>query len=246
MSAAEPPPFIAELRQEFRRVVEADAEVAAASGTTVRPRRLRLRRFDLSRLRVALPVLAALAALGGVTVVATDVVSVSGDSQPGTSAPAQSGAFSDELVQQVSMLGRPRTDADVIGTDVAQLPADVEPGAALHVVPPPPPADSTHATPSDAENWLLPADRGDLVIGMSVAGTPVWALTRADSSRVERGLAVGARGDNLIGVVPNGVESVTVRLKSGESVELPVRDNVFGAHLDGDFAGVEWSGMQRP
>ena len=43
---------------------------------------------------------------------------------------------------------------------------------------------------------------------------------------------------------------MTLHLRDGTSLELPVRDNVFAGRVDADAArgmpGVEWSGMQRP
>ena len=165
MSAIEPP-FLAELRQEFARVAEADAQAAAAASAAPRTRRLRLRRI---RLGVVLPALASVAVLGGITVVATDVVSRSGDTPPGSpsgptpQSPASSG-FREDLVAHLAVLRRAPTSADALDPSItADLSPDLVPEGALRIALPP-------AVSEDAGQegltgaWLVPADDGTVVI----------------------------------------------------------------------------------
>ncbi|MDO8211329.1 hypothetical protein [Conexibacter sp. CPCC 206217] len=246
MSAVEPP-FLAELRQEFARVAEADAQASAAKGAASRRGRLRMPRLRPMGLRTALPVLAAVAALGGGAFVVLEGISLRDEVAPVTTGPRPQGAsgFNNELVRRISTLSRVRTDVDAIDPGVIrQLPAGLLPDASLLIDPAAPNAGSA-ATPSTTKAWLVPAGTGRLALVTQTRDLGPQIML-GDLTAITRGQVVSAVTDELVGVAPNGVTRVRVHMVDGREVELPVRGNVFAAHLPATFQSVEWDGMTRP
>lgn len=244
MSAVEPP-FLAELRQEFARVAEADAQASAAEreGRRGRPRMPRLRQMGL---RTALPALAAVAALGGGTFVVVEGISLREEVPPVTTGPRPQGAsgFDHALVREISALSRTHTDADVIDPDIVEkLPAGLLLESSL-LIDPPAPGEGSGATPSDAKAWLVPTADGRLALVTSVRYFPPQTK-QGVLADVARGRMFATVQDEIAGVVPDGVTHVTAHMRDGDA-ELPVRDNTFAAHLPSPLVGIEWDGMTRP
>lgn len=243
MSAVEPP-FLAGLRQEFERVAEADA----VAGRPAPRRRPRLRSL---RLRVALPVLTAFALLAAIAVVATGAVSLSidlGGSDPAPiAAPGETaaGGFSEELRARIGVLGRVRSESDAIDPSlVGQLSPTLRLEQSLRVVPPP---GAEPAAGSQLVIWLVPTDRGGVAITAwtDQVGEAIM-LTEVDASGLESGRAFAIIGERIFGVVPDGVDQVTVRHAAGPETVLPVHDNVFIGRFEGDVPSVTWEGMRGP
>lgn len=245
MSALEPPPFLDSLREEFTRIAEADAQAAAAAPAGRRRARLRL-----PQLRFALPatvmLLALLAGVGGVV---SGVILPTRDDGPGELAQRSDGDYGPALLGALSLLQQLPAPADELppGLDERGLAK-----AAIRLAAPAPAR--TAGRPVERAAWVVPAkadhDRVALVIETSrgLGGTP--GLTASD---VEAGNAwlyadEESGGQTLLGIVPDGVAEVTVEFVSGEPVELPVRDNTFGALLPNEraIAGISWRGMAGP
>jgi hypothetical protein len=240
MSAVEPP-FLSGLRQEFERVAEADA----AAGRRAPRRPPRLRQFRLS---FALPVLTALTLLVAIAVVATGAVTLSVDLGGETELPASrspEAGFDAALVDRVALLSRERTERDRIAPGInAETARTLRMTESLRIVLPPgsdPGIEKTVAT------WVLPTVSGDLAIATWVRGNAeTYVSSEGDLAEIDQGRAVITAGDYIIGLVPDGVERVTVTTRDGEEARLPVAGNVFAAPFDGDFAGVTWEGMAGP
>jgi hypothetical protein len=222
------PAFLAELGDEIARV-------AAEQGRTAARRRAHRTRT------LALSGVASLLLAGGAGA-ATGVVSLHhvhnpyrAEGQPPdppvAASPGATASFSPALRATVSVLGRPRTDADALKGTVEGTRGDMPaPGSALRVVPPP--AHGPHAQPVTMPMWLVPYTAGDMAIYIQGPQGALGGGGAADARAVKRGAAVVGSNTDVFGVVPDGVRSVTVTLRDGTLVTLPVANNVFGAHLD--------------
>jgi hypothetical protein len=78
---------------------------------------------------------------------------------------------------------------------------------------------------------MVPGSRGGPGSGVS-----------ADVSMLDAGHAFMTTDNDLIGLAPDGVASVDVRLAGGETVRLPVVGNVYGAQFDTSVQGVVLNG----
>lgn len=244
MSALGPPPFLDALREEFARVAEADAQAAVVAPARRRPR------LRLPRLRIALPIavaLLALAALVGVTT--SGLLTPSHSDRGGEVALRDNEHYGLELRRTLALLEREPLPASALPTGIGEK--GVADGA-IRLSPPAPAADV--AAPLRQSAWVVPALDGDdrlaLVMASAVglSGSPGFAATdvRAGRALVLVSVANGAQ-QALVGLVPDGVDRVTVHFADGGSGELPVADNSYGATLRADsFAGISWSGMDRP
>jgi hypothetical protein len=243
MSALGPPPFLESLREEFARVAEADAQAAAAA-----PARRRRPRLRLPQMRLAVPAtVMVLALLAGVGVIASGVLSPTADKQ-GQIALQNGDGYGASLLRTLSVLQQLPEPADALppGLDERGLAT-----AAIKLDPPPPAAAA--GAPYTQGAWVVPAlddpDRLLLVVATAtgLGGSP--GLTARDVATGRAYLYTEEGGGRaLIGLVPDGVETVTAHLARGGTVELPVRDNTFGAVLptDGGIARISWDGMTGP
>lgn len=240
MSAVEPP-FLADLREEFERVAEADA----AAGRRAPRRAPRLRQL---RLGVALPVLTALTLLVAIAVVATGAITLSVDLGGETELPVSrspEAGFDTSLIDRVAVLSRERTDRDKIvpGIDPARA-RTLRTSASLRILPPP---GSDPAIEETVATWVLPTTSGDVAVAAWVRGNAESYVPReVDLAEIEQGRAVITVGTYIVGLVPDGVGRVTVTTLEGRETTLPVDGNVFAAPFEGDFASLTWEGMRRP
>ncbi|MDO8186295.1 hypothetical protein Q5424_14365 [Conexibacter sp. JD483] len=245
MSAVEPPPpFLDALREEFARVTEADAQ-ALADGPA---RRRRLARLRLPQLRVALPVtVVLLALLVGLGVTASGVLTPQPDGG-GQMALNGSDRYGSELRRTLSLLEQLPAPAAALPPGLSERGlAD----AAIALTPPAPAADV--GAPFPLRAWVVPArDEPDRLLLVVQTDTGLGGSPGLTAEDVRAGRAYlsfpDERGDPrpLVGVVPDGVERVTVHSGS-RTIELPVRDNTFGAvvRVDG-IDRISWSGMAGP
>jgi len=243
MSALEPPPFLEALREELTRVAEADARAAAPPA---RGHRLRL---SLPRLRVALPIAVALLALAALVGVTTSGLLTPTHSERGDVALRDNQHYGPELRRTLALLQREPLPASALPPGIGEKGAA---DGAIRLTPPSPAADV--AAPLRQPAWVVPAlqsdDRLALVMETTrgLAGSPglTAADVRAGRARLLAGVPNSAE-QALVGLVPDGVDRVTVRFADGGSTELSVTDNAYGATLPAEtFAGVSWSGMDGP
>lgn len=222
------PAFVAAIGDELERIARADAARARRARRPARVRTLAL---------AALASLALVAAAGA----ATGIVPLPGGG-PDFAPRAATGQFSPALVEHVSALGRSRTAADAMGRAAAYVagPDGAAPGSSLRVAVPPPADGTPHASASTLPVWLVPTAGGDVSMQVLPKGAdgPASAFA-ADVQMVEQGHAWMTVDRDLLGVAPDGVDHVDVRLQDGAQVALPVVGNVYGAHLDEPVRNVE-------
>ncbi len=235
IDSTEQPRFMTALGRELARV-------ARAEGHRARPTR------RPARMRAVLAVIASTLALAAGAGAATGVVSVS-DLIPGGPSPADvqrfapaeaSATFDPALVRELSVLQRPRTQADAMGTAAQHVSGDVAPGSSLRIAAPAPPAGTPHARATTLPAWVVPTSAGTAALySLSPGATGPGTGVAADVAMLEQGHARMTVDDDLIGLAPDGVREVTVTLRDGSTVHLPVEGNVFGARFDQSVAGVE-------
>lgn len=248
MSAVEPPPFLEALREELSRVAEADARAAEQGPARRRPSIFRLH-LRLPRVRLALPVtVMLLALLVGVGVTATGVLSPSDSNRGGQVALQNGDDFAPPLLRTLSLLQQLPEPADALppGLSDSGL-AD----AAIRLAPPAPPSDV--GAPFDRDAWVVPSrDDPDRLLLLVETESGFGGAPGRDAADVAAGRAYiyteaqDGDGISLVGLAPDGVDRVTVDTREG-GIELPVRDNTFGAVLRASgVLGVSWSGMDEP
>lgn len=225
----EAPGFVTVLGDEFARVAREEA--------TRRPARRRPARART----VVLAALASLVLVGGAGA-ATGLVPLPGGG-PHFVARDATGQFSPDLASHVSVLARPRTAADSMGEAASFVagPDGPAPGSSLRVAVPPPAAGTPHATATLLPVWLVPTSTGDVsmqVLPPGAAG-PASGFA-ADLQMVEHGHALMSVNQDVFGVAPDGVSSVSVTLQDGTHISLPVVGDVFGAHLDEAVQAVDF------
>jgi hypothetical protein len=220
------PRFLVELGDELARVAHQD----------------QARRRSLGRVRLRPAVLAGAAtlAMGAAAGAASGVIDLPGG-ESGFVPRTATARFAPSLVEHVSVLGRARTGADSMGDAAARVvgadgPA---PASSLRVHPPAPPAHA-HARPTELTVWLLPTVSGAVNIQVLAPGAegPMRGFT-ADAQLIGSGRARINVEHDVLGIVPDGVSAVTIVLRGGERVQLPVADNVYGAHLGAPAVDVE-------
>jgi hypothetical protein len=229
------PAFLAALRLELSRITREEAQATQR----------RARRFGRRRtLVLAVTGLLALAGGAGATglVPLPELIHPNGAPAP-QSGPAFAphdavGGFDPALVSTVSVLERARTDADDMGDAGRYVAGSGSPGSSLRITAPEPP-NSPHASVSTLRAWLVPTTTGAVSMqALSPGATGPGSGFAADAQMVVHGRAYMTVDDDLLGLAPDGVDSVLVTLRDGSTVELPVVANVFGAHFDMPVAGV--------
>ncbi len=237
--ASQRPPFVDELGAELARV---------ASAETAR----RGRRTPPARMRGAVLAAAATLALAGAAGAATGTISVSTLIPGDGHAPAQvqrfaavdaTATFDPALVREVSLLRRTRTHADEMGAPGHYVNGDVAPGSSLRVEAPPPAPGTPHADATKLPAWVLPTSTGAAALySLSPGATGPGTGVAATPEMLEAGHAWMTTNDALLGLAPDGVERVTITLRDGSAVQLPVSGNVFGAQLDQSVTSVHLGG----
>jgi hypothetical protein len=239
----ERPRFLDVLGVELSRVVRAEA----ARTVRVPPRRT-------PRWRVVLAATAATLAIAGGAGAATGVVSISELVPGGGTDPAQvqqfappeaTGTFDPALAGQLSVLARARTSADEMGAPGRYVGGDVAPGSSLRIEAPAPTAGTPHAEATTLPSWIVPTSSGAAALySLSPGATGPGTGVAATVAMLDAGHAWMTTNDDLLGLAPDGVEHVTVTLRDGSQVELPVVGNVFGARFDQGIADVHLGGGQ--
>jgi hypothetical protein len=232
---AERPLFLTDLGRELSRLAREQRHGRPARGD-------RLRSMALSGLAVLL-----LAAGAGA---ATGVVPLPGGG-PDFVAPQATGRFSPSLSDELTVLTRARTNADSMGEAGAHVagPDGPAPGSSLRVTPPAVPSGTPHASATDLNVWLLPTASGRVAMyamGADSDATGPGTGFSADREMVRQGHAFMTTNFDVVGLVPDGVRSVRVKLGDASVVELPVADNVFGAHFDAEVRAIAFDGMVEP
>ena len=154
-----------------------------------------------------------------------------------------------EVVARFAVLGQSRTADDGLG-DRSQG------GLAGHFF-----ADQTHLGAKLApvagsgraaeSNIYVAGGLGDTVCvlllptGASGPTGECLAPRLAEAGRAVMTLEHGSQEVEIAGVVPDGVETVTVTLAAGQRVELPVRGNLYSALLPGPTATVDFHAAGR-
>ncbi|HST43525.1 MAG TPA: hypothetical protein VLK58_28625 [Conexibacter sp.] len=193
--------------------------------------------------------LTALTLLVAIAVVATGAVTLSVDLGGETELPVSRSpetAFGMELVDRVAVLSRERTARDRIIPELMMTGlTELRPAASLRVFPP---SGADSAVDDAVKMWLVPKGEDRLVLVTWAKGA-AKATVVADVDRAEllRGRAVADIANYVLGLVPDGVERVTVTTRDGRETVLPVDGNVFAAPIeDGPHTGLAWEGMTRP
>jgi hypothetical protein len=215
------PPVLRALGLQLERA--ADREAAAS-------------RAGRRRLRSGLLVGSTVLLLAGGTGVATGIVPVPGGDGPQFVASEATARLSDDLRARLSGLERPRVARDGLGAAAAFVsgPNGPAPGSSLRLTPPPLPTGTPHASASTVDSWALPTRDGTVSLQQLVPSTnggPGSGVS-ADAKMLDAGQAFMTTDDDLIGLAPDGVRSVSVHLQDGSVVSLPVAENVFGAQFD--------------
>jgi len=140
-------------------------------------------------------------------------------------------ALSAEQAENFAILRRPETDEDRLPDERQEvLRTGLVARQGLN------PALARRARTSIGDVWIIPGN-GDIALdvgGMSVAhvgdtiarGMVTWTST---PSREQ---------DMVHGLVPDGVQEVTLRASNGATTTVAVKDNVYGAMLDGRFTAI--------
>jgi len=231
-----PPTFLTELGTELSRIAR---EEHARTRRGRRPR---------SRRTLVLAVAAVLALAGGAGA-ATDIVPFPELLHPGDGPPPKGGprfapreqtaSFDLALVRELSVLRRERTPADSMGAAAAYVSGNVAPGSSLRVSAPAPPAGTPHATVTTLPAWILPTMDGSASMHtLSPGATGPGTGFAADAAMLASGRTYMTSNHDLIGLAPNSVRTVSVTLRNGATVRLPVVENVFGARFDQGIATV--------
>lgn len=241
--SAERPRFMDALGAELSRVARAEAARASRA-----PRRRTTRRQ-----LIAVAAAVTLAA-GGAAGAATGVVSISELIPGGVNDPAQvqqfapseaTAEFDPALVRELSVLRRPRTAADEMGAPGRYVGGDVAPGSSLRILAPPPEPGTPHAGATTIPSWILPTSTGAAALyGLSPGATGPGTGVAATPQMLEAGRARMTTNDDLLGLAPDGVDRVTVTLRDGSRVELPVAGNVYGARFDQGVVDVQLGGRR--
>jgi len=239
--SADRPRFLDALGAELSRVARVEAARANAA-----PRRARTRR------RLAAGAAVATLALAGAAGAATRVVSISELLPGGGHDPAQvqrfapsdaTAAFGPMLVRKLSVLRRPRTAADAMGAAARYVGGDVAPASSLRIEAPSPPAGTPHARATTLPSWIVPTTSGDAALyALSPGATGPGSGVAATPEMLAAGHAWMTTNHDLLGLAPNGVAHVTVTLRDGSRVALPVVSNVFGARFDQGVTDVRLGG----
>lgn len=237
--SSHPPLFLDELGAELARVARAEAS-----------RRRRTRGpLPVVRTRTLVLTIAATLALAGAAGAGTGLVPLTDvDLTPGGGSPvadgphfaasSATGRFDPALVRELLLLRRPRTGADSMG-DAARHLVGGAPGSSLRLTVPAPADGTPHAHGSTVPAWVVPTPTGTASLQLLAPGADgLGSGVVADAEMLERGRAYMTLDEDLVGLAPDGVRSVTVTLRDGAHVRLPVVENVFGAHLAGGVAGV--------
>jgi len=222
------PRFLDDLGHELARVAARDQRRGA------RPR---------SRARTAVLAVVATLLLATVAGAATGTLPLPGSGGPHFVTRDATGSFAPAVVRELAVLARPRTAQDSMGSAAAFVTGagSPAPGSSLRVVPGGPMPGQEHATAISLPVWLLPADGGTVSMQVLPEGAdgPASAFA-ADAAMVESRRARMTVGDDLVGLAPNGIRSVTATLSDGSQVRLQVHDNVYGARLAGSVSGVSF------
>jgi hypothetical protein len=217
------------------------AELARVARAEVAPA-VRSPRRRLARMRLIAAGAAATFAIAGVAGAASGVVSVSelipgGGHDPAQvqqfAPPEQMGSFDPALVRELSVLRRARAASDSMGAVADYVSGDAAPGSSLRIEAPTPPPGTPHASPTTLPTWILPTSTGAAALyGLSPGATGPGTGVAATPEMLEAGHAWMTTNDDLLGLAPDGVARVTVTLRDGSTVTLPVVGNVFGARFD--------------
>ena len=165
---------------------------------------------------------------------ATGLVALPGGG-PDFVAPEATGQFSPALADHLSVLTRRRTAEDSMGKAASLVagPDSPAPGSSLRVVVPPPIDGTPHAKATTLPVWLVPTSTGDVSMQVLAPGADgPGSGFAADLQMVDNGHALMSVNQDVFGLAPDGVSSVSITLEDGTQVSLPVAGNVFGAHLD--------------
>jgi hypothetical protein len=223
------PRFLDQLGDELRRVAE--RETTRSHGATRR-----------HRVRTGVAAVAATLALAAGAGAATGTLHLPGGGGPDFVARETTGHFGSALTGELSVLDRARTPADAMGNAAAYVtgPDSPAPGSSLRVVPGGPASATPHASATSLPVWLLPTESGDVNVQALPPGATGTAGFSADTSALDKGWARMTVDDDLIGLAPDAVRTVTVTLESGVQVKLRVVDNVYGAHFDAGVSAVNY------
>lgn len=104
--------------------------------------------------------------------------------------------------------------------------------------------DATPGVP-DATVWVAPREDGSQCLlaylheEESLGGACIWPQD-ALAGRFVMTQSVTGQDASLYGLMPDGVDSVTVELADGSTAELPVVDNTYMAQFDQPTASITW------